>query len=147
MESLDNFTDRFDLIQGNRIVFRREIQKSPNGVGIVGMIDDGAVGFKFFIIAFPDSLLKQYQGFGIIQMILTVRAASQGVKSRRIQRGVHRKAQGIKGAIMAISHISFNVFNLDAADLRSCSHKIFICDVLTETDRFKNTRRLIRLKG
>ena len=147
MESLDNFTDRFDLIQGNRIVFRREIQKSPNGVGIVGMIDDGAVGFKFFIIAFPDSLLKQYQGFGIIQMILTVRAASQGVKSRRIQRGVHGKAQGIKGAIMAISHISFNVFNLDAADLRSCSHKIFICDFLTETNRFKNTRRLIRLKG
>ena len=60
LEPMDDGTDRLHLLDGDTAVFIvPQVQQSPQGVGLVGGIHQGGIGFEGLVIPFPGGLLQQ----------------------------------------------------------------------------------------
>ncbi len=147
LESFHNLFYRLHLVQADRLSRRKQVQETPQGMGVVGLVHQGGIFSEFNITSGPDRLLEKDDGLGTVKVVFFALVAAQVMETDTVKDRVHRQTQGVKGPVVAVGDALLQLLDPDAADPAGDAGKILVDDLVGQADGLENPGRLVGLNG
>ena len=112
---------------------------------MVLLVHQFCIFFKQIIASGPCGLLKKMNGLWIVSVLLTL--ASHLVGSHTVQCQICGKSQRVKGLGVQFFYVFFDIFDGNTTYTAYRAGKVFVDNILGNTDCLKNLGALIGLNG
>ena len=148
-KAADDFRDRFDLIQRNRLatafVGLANFEQAAQGQQVFVLRVNQAGIFTILVAAVAaHGMLQRADGFGVPDMVFAAHA--HGVFAAHIER-VGKTSWCAKGCHVPLDGFLAHFVQADAFNSGRCAGEIAVDKILGQPDRVKNLRAAIRLIG
>ena len=145
-EASDDALHRLDLVQRDaavRIPF--EVQQAAKGMRDLQIVHHGGILLERLIASLSRRLLQQFDGQGVIHVVLRAVAGAQLVRADGIERGIDAEAQRFKGLIVLPFDPFADLLQADALHAADGVGEVPVDHPGADADALKDLRRLVGL--